>query len=88
MRNSPSNHSQEKKIFLLSNLVNPETYFWSAILLFGTAAAGWFLVGVGVFFALTPFIGLAAYGLFGKRKRKISCPNNSFQRTPGGAAER
>jgi len=60
--------SQDRKDQLLLYLVNPEVYFWLVVLLFGTVATGWFLIGVGVVFALIPLGGILVYGLLRKQQ--------------------
>jgi uncharacterized membrane protein len=59
---------EDRKTLLLATLMNPEMLFWLGIVLFGAAAAGWFLIGVGVLLALIPFLVLAGYWIFKKRK--------------------
>jgi hypothetical protein len=66
---------EERKELLLATLVNPEVYFWLAIVLFGTAAAGWALIGVGVLFALIPMLGLAAMWFLKTRNSKKTDPD-------------
>lgn len=66
---------QERKDLLLATLVNPEGYFWLGLLLFGTATAGWFLIGVGVLLALIPLVGLGAYCFLRTRKSKVIDPS-------------
>ncbi len=61
---------QERKDLLLATLVNPEVYFWLGLLLFGTAAAGWFLIGVGAVFALIPLVGLGVYWYLKKTEKR------------------
>lgn len=70
MKNEISDSPEEKKDLLLASLMNPEVYFWLGLVFFGTAAAGWFLIGVGVFLALIPFFGLTAIWIRRKRRRR------------------
>jgi hypothetical protein len=77
MKNVIPDSPEERRDLLLATLVNPEAYFWLGIVLFGTAAAGWFLIGVGVLLALIPFLGLMAFWILKKRRSsKRDQPNH------------
>jgi hypothetical protein len=69
MKSIIPDNREDRKDLVLATLVNPEAFLWLGIILFGTAAAGWFLIGVGVFLALIPLIGLGVYWYLKKRKK-------------------
>ncbi len=73
---------EDRKNLLLATTLNPEAIVWLGVLLFGVAAAGWFIIGVGVLLALLPVLGLFAYW-FSRRKKGMAmiCPNLQSQRT-------
>jgi hypothetical protein len=79
MKNVIPDSPEERKELLLATLVNPELYFWIGLVLFGTAAAGWFLIGVGVLFALIPLLGMAAFWILKQRKNNKSDQPNQEQ---------
>ncbi len=75
MKKAIPDSAEERKDLILATLINPEVYVWLGFVLFGTAAAGWFLIGVGALFALIPLFGLLAFGILKKRKRKQIDPH-------------
>jgi hypothetical protein len=57
---------EARKELMQSLLVNPEVYVYLGLLLFGTAAVGWFLIGLGMLLALIPLVGLVGYWILEK----------------------
>ncbi len=76
MKDAIPDSTEERKDLLLATLVNPEAYFWLGLVLFGAVAAGWFLIGVGVFLALIPFLSLTALWALRKLRSKENGPSN------------
>jgi hypothetical protein len=65
----PTTQPPDRQTLLVAALVSPKAYVCLALFIFGTAAAGSFLIGVGIVFALMPVACLLFHWIFRRHDR-------------------